>query len=99
MKGKPYSEMTPKELAEATKQFDEPFVVEQSRPLTPTEREQWKRLKRKRGRPKVGRGCKRISVSMEQGLLKRITALAKKRRISRSQLLALVLEEALDQQE
>jgi metal-responsive CopG/Arc/MetJ family transcriptional regulator len=34
-------------------------------------------------------------VSLEQGLLQRVTALAKKRRISRSKLFAQVLEEAL----
>ncbi len=95
MKRKPYWEMTAKELAEATKQFDEPFVVDQARPLTAAEREQWNRARRKRGRPKVGHGFKRVSVSIEQGLLKRVTALAKKRRISRSKLFAQVLEEAL----
>jgi hypothetical protein len=48
--------MSAKELAEATMRFDEPLVVEQSRPLTGAEREQRKRVKRKRGRPKVDRG-------------------------------------------
>ncbi len=95
MSRKPYSEMTPKELAEATKKYDEPLVVDQSRPLSPKEQEQWSEARGKRGRPKVGGGFKRISVSMEQGLLSRVTALAKKRRISRSQLLARVLEETL----
>ena len=95
MRKKPYWEMTPAELAEATKQFDEPLVIDRSRPLTAAERAQWNRLKRRRGRPKVGRGFKRISVSMEQGLLERVTALAKKRKMSRSKLLALVLEQAL----
>jgi len=95
MKQKPYWEMTTKELAESTKQFDEPMVIDRSRPLTAAERAQWNRIKRKRGRPKVGRGFKRISVSMEQGLLKRVTKLAKKRKISRSKLLAQVLEKSL----
>jgi hypothetical protein len=89
--------MTADELAEATKRFEEPFVADQSRPLTPEEREQWNRAKKKRGRPRVGRGFKRISVSIEQGLLERVTALAKERRISRSKLLAQVLEKALAQ--
>jgi len=98
MKQKPYWEMTSKELAEATKQFDEPFVVDQSRPLTPAERKQWKRLKRKRGRPKIGQGFKRVSMSLEKGLLKRATALAKKRRVSRSKLFAQMLQKALRDQ-
>jgi hypothetical protein len=92
MKKKSYWEMTTKELEEATRQFDEPFVVRRSRPLTATEKEEWRAAKRKRGRPKVGRGFQRISVSMEQGLLKQVTALAKKRRISRSRLFAQVFE-------
>ncbi len=98
MKRKPYWEMTAKELGEATRQFEDPSVVDQSRPLTPTEREQWNRVKRKKGRPRVGRGFKRVSVSMEQGLLRRVTALAKKRRISRSKLFAQVLEQVLAQE-
>jgi hypothetical protein len=95
MKKKAYWEMTSAELAEATKQFDEPFVVDQSRPLTPAEQEQWQRVKRKRGRPRNGQGFQRVSVSIERGLLKRATALAKKRRLSRSQLFAQMLKRAL----
>jgi hypothetical protein len=93
MKRKPYWEMTADELAEATKQFDEPMVADRSRPLSKSERAQWNRLKRKRGRPKIGKGIKRISVSIEQSLLKRVTAAAKKRRISRSKLFALALQQ------
>jgi hypothetical protein len=89
--------MTAKELADSTKQFDEPFVVDRSRRLTPAERKQWDRVKRKRGRPKAGQGFKRVSLSIEQGLLNRATALAKKRRISRSKLFAQAIEQALAQ--
>jgi hypothetical protein len=92
MNRKSYLEMTSKQLAETTKKFEEPFVVDQSRPLSSGEQEQWKRVKRQRGRPKVGAGYKRISVSIEKGLLRRITALAKKRQVSRSQLFASALE-------
>jgi hypothetical protein len=87
--------MTSKQLAEATKQFDEPFVIDESRPLTGAEEEQWNRLKRKRGRPKTGERFQRVSVSLERGLLRRVTAIAKRRHVSRSKLLAQVLEEAL----
>jgi hypothetical protein len=87
--------MNSKELAKATEPFDEPFVVEQSRPLTSAEKDQWAKVRRKRGRPKVGKGFKRVSLSLEQDLLRRVTNLAKKRQISRSRLVALVLTEAL----
>lgn len=91
---KKYWEMTAEELNAATKEFDEPMVVDKSRSLTAQERERWKRIKG-RGRPKVGQGHQRISVSIEKGLLKRATALAKKRRVSRSKLVAIALEQAL----
>ena len=95
MKKKPYWEMTTKELQEATRQFDEPFVVRRSRALTAEEKKLWKAAKRKRGRPKVGRGFQRVSVSMERGLLKEVSALAKKRHISRSKLFAQVFQKEL----
>jgi hypothetical protein len=43
----------------------------------------------------TGLAAPRRKVSIEQGLLKRVTALAKERRISPSQLLAEALEEKL----
>jgi len=88
MKRKPYWEMSAGELAAATRQFDAAFAADASRPLTEAERQRWKRVKRKRGRPRNGLGFRRISVSMEKGLLRQVSALAKKRHISRSQLLA-----------
>jgi len=95
---KAYWEMTTEELELATRQFDEPLVIRRSRPLTATERKQWSAAKRKRGRPKIGRGFQRISVSMERDLLKQVTALAKKRRISRSKLFAQVFEKEVANQ-
>lgn len=95
MKRKPYSKMTPEELATATKRFDKESVADETRPLTEDERDQWIRVKAKRGRRRVGEGFQRISVSIESGLLKRVTALAKERRISRSQLLAQALQDEL----
>ena len=95
MKKKPYWEMTSKELDEATRQFNEPMVVDRSRPLTGKERGRWRKVRKKRGRPRVGLGHARISVSLERGLLKRVTALAKRRKISRSRLLAEVLSDVL----
>lgn len=99
MKRKKYWEMNSEELAAATKQFDEPFVAEKSRPLTAAERQQWARVKRKRGRPRVGQGYQRISLSLERGLLARVTACAKKRGLTRSRLVAQVLEAALKEAE
>jgi uncharacterized protein len=95
MKRTAYWNMNAEQLTDATNRFDESLIADQSRPLTAAERAQWDRVRRKRGRPKVGKGFQRVSVSLERGLLERVTALAKKRRISRSKLLAEALEEAL----
>ncbi len=99
MKSKPYWEMKTKELAASTKEFDEPFIADQSRPLSPAEQEEWNRAWRKPGRPKVGQGFKRVSVSLEQELLRRVTDLARKQRISRSTLIARALEQALSRED
>ena len=96
MKAKKYWELNAQELSALTKPFDEPLVVDRTRALTTSERRQWKR---KRGRPKIGQGFQRISVSIEKGLLKRVNAFAKKRRISRSRLLAAALREVVGAKE
>jgi hypothetical protein len=46
-KAMPYWEMTTEELREATRQFDEEFVAEKSRPLTPEMKALWERAKAK----------------------------------------------------
>jgi hypothetical protein len=43
---KPYWEMTSQELDEATKEFDEPIPLSQTRALTKTERRQFERSRR-----------------------------------------------------
>jgi hypothetical protein len=58
-----------------------------SRPLNARERRQWQRFKRM-GRPKVGKGAKTISLTVEMGLLKQADAYAKRHGISRAKLVA-----------
>jgi hypothetical protein len=73
------------------RQFDSE-TVEQSiarlRPLNAAERRQWGRFKAKAGRPKIGRGAKTISLTVERGLLQRADAYAKLHGISRARLFA-----------
>ena len=59
-----------------------------SRPLNAAERRQWKRFQKKVGRPKIGRGTTNISVSLERGLLREVDLYARKRGVSRSELIA-----------
>jgi PHD/YefM family antitoxin component YafN of YafNO toxin-antitoxin module len=48
---KPYTKMTEAELAAATAQLNRPITRKESRPLTPKERKQWKRVAA--GKPEV----------------------------------------------
>jgi len=95
---KPLTRMNAKELAAATARFDKEFVIDQSREPTPAERAQWRRAKRKPGRPKQGRGVQIISVSIEKGLLKKTDQLAKKLHTQRTKLIARGLEAILNEE-
>jgi hypothetical protein len=69
--------------------------VARSRALNARERRQWGRFKAKMVRPRVGRGAKTISLTVEKELLKRADAYAKRRGISRAKLVALGLQTVL----
>ncbi len=93
---KPYREMDTAELREATAEFDKEFIADTFRPLFPAERKLWNRVKRGRGRPKVGKGVKVISVSIERDLLTKIDRLAKKAKLSRARLISHGLQAVLE---
>src|SRR5687768_12169578 len=59
-----------------------------SRPLSTKERRQWQRFKSKRGRPKVDKGAKTISLTVERKLLEQADAYAKQQGISHAKLVA-----------
>src|SRR5689334_9537737 len=63
-----------------------------SRPLNAAERKLWRRFKRKVGRPKIGKGVKIVSIGVEKDLLKQTDALAKRRGLTRSALVAEALK-------
>jgi hypothetical protein len=85
---KPYWEMTLPELREATKEFDEEFVADQTRPLTPEEQALWEEIRARSSESDNGPGKQTIAIHLEKSLLKACTALAKKKRISRDALIA-----------
>jgi hypothetical protein len=93
---KRYEEMNARELAEATAVFDQELVIDSSRELTDEEKGQWRRARRKAGRPKVGKGAQIISVSIERDLLARADRLARKLRLPRTRLVACGLEALLE---
>jgi hypothetical protein len=57
-------------------------------PLTPAQRKQWSRIKRKIGRPKIGKGAKIVPISIERGLLEEVDSFAKRYKLKRSQMVA-----------
>lgn len=75
--------------------FDQEFVAEKARPLTAAEGREEARARR-RGRPRVGNGSTPVSVTVERSLLQQADALARRRRVSRSQLIAAALRSELD---
>jgi hypothetical protein len=83
------------EKRRAASEFDREFVADTFRPLTPAQRKLWQKAKRGPGRPRVGGGAKVVSVSIEKELLRRADALAKRRKLTRSELLADALRAAL----
>src|SRR5271154_6488857 len=78
-------DMTREELVDATKEFDKHFAFLKGRPLTQAERAQERRLRR--GRPRLGKGARKISISIETDLLKQTDAYAKKAGLNRSRLI------------
>lgn len=81
-------DMSAAELARANRDFDRPFIYESARPMTAAERAQERRLRRGRGRPKIGKGARKISISLEGDLLHEADALARKKGMNRSELIA-----------
>jgi len=63
-------------------------TLARSRPLNTRERRQWRRFKAKMGRPKIGKGAKTISLTVEKRLLDQADAYAKRHGISRAKLVA-----------
>src|SRR4051794_24783455 len=68
---------------------------EELRPLTAAEQKRWARVKRKVGRPKVGKGAVPVSVSLERGLLERVDADARRGGMTRSAYLGRIIKTAL----
>lgn len=92
---KPYQMMTTEELARATAEFDEEFVIDTFGPMTPQQVARWKRAQAKGTRPSNGRDVRTISVGVEKKLLAQSDALAKRLGITRAGLIARGLKAVL----
>jgi len=97
-RSKPLTNMTAKELARATAEFDEEFVIDSFGKPTSTQRKKLEKAKRKRGWPRVGKGVKVISVSIERGLLEKTYRLAKRLKVRRAKLIASGLQAVVNEE-
>jgi hypothetical protein len=91
---KKYWEMNKTELAEATKEFDREFIADKARPMTPAERKEETRARR-RGRPRVGKGAQKIHITLERGLVKQADRVARQNGWGRSEFIARALAAAI----
>lgn len=85
---KPSTALTVRELDRMAAEFDREFVADTFGPPPPAVRARLRRAKRKRGRPPTGNGSQAISVTIEKTLLKKVDALARRRKLPRAQLVA-----------
>lgn len=89
-----YGRMTAKELDRETAVFDKEFVIQRARPLTPTERAH-ERGARRRGRPRIGKGARRVLITIEGDLLRITDNYAKRHGLTRAALIARGLRSVL----
>jgi hypothetical protein len=90
-----YGRMDASELDEEVAKFDEEFIAQTAKPLTAKERARDRRASRKRGRPRVGGGARRVLVTIEASLLRRSDVYADRHGLTRSALIARGLQELL----
>ena len=91
---KALTHMTAAELAEETKGAED-IRFEDTRPLSPAMTAAWDGAKRGRGRPRIGQGAEKVLISMEKRLLQVTDALARRKGLDRSKLVALAIREML----
>ncbi len=84
------------ELRQATAELDKPLAGGRlpGKPLTAAQQKTWRRAKR-RGRPRVGAGSRRVQITIEQKLLAKTDALAKQQGLNRSELISIGLQRVL----
>src|SRR5262245_12247185 len=87
-----YGGMDAAELEQEVAKFDQEFIADTAQALTAEEHVRDRAARRKRGRPRVGSGAKRVLITIESTLLRRSDAYAHKHGLTRSALIALGLE-------
>jgi len=94
---KAQTSMPSMKLAELTKDLDN-IDFENTRELSTEMGEKWERAKRGRGRPRIGEGAEKVLISMEKRLLLVTDALARRKGLDRSKLVAKAIREMLERE-
>jgi hypothetical protein len=69
-------------------EFDQEFIADTFGGPTAKQKAEDRRARRKRGRPRIGKGSKTICVTIEKGLLLQADRLAKELHVRRARLIA-----------
>jgi hypothetical protein len=92
-RSKPFLRMSAAERDEVVRAFDKGISYEETRPLSAKGKLLWNAAKR--GRPKVGKGARRVLITIEGGLLSDADRAARDSGKNRSQFIAEALRQAL----
>ncbi len=84
-----FQALTQAEKDRAYAHYDRKVPMSETRPLTPAERAQFERVRRRLvGRPRIGQGAKVVAVTLEKGLLGRVDAYAKTHGLKRAEMIS-----------
>src|SRR4051794_35052405 len=75
--GPSFEALSDEQKRQVSEYLDRPEAAREFRPLSPAQRRRWDRIRRKPGRPKLGKGTKVVSITVERRLLGRADAYAK----------------------
>ena len=87
----PHVKLTSRELDELARAFDQEVEPRFLTPPPAAKRRHdalMRRIKRRRGRPRLGAGAQRVQITMERSLLTKADRFARARGLSRSELIA-----------
>lgn len=87
--------LSDKQRDEEVAQFDREVSLSETRSMTAAERKRWRSIQqamkakaRGRGRPVVGRGAERLTITIERDLRKQADAYARQHKMRRSEMIA-----------
>src|SRR5215213_9354120 len=93
--GRSFDALSDEQKRQVSEYLDREEAAQDFRALTPAQRRRWERIKRGPGRPKLGKGTKVVSVTVEKDLLSRADAYAKAAGLTRARFVGIAIESFL----